>query len=252
MHTINLIYDAIGIQPDEDGVLGKTEKGICCITGQESDCIDRKHLLSRSFTEQHLLKSPESQLVSVAAYTVLKYKDERMSSWICDGKSFTKLDRKEVRKLVIGGVESNRWAGYITTSYKKHGAMRAPLNSGNRQVWLFEMLVVDCGDREKLAEWWMALNVYLRKGIGRQSMESLDVPPFVMKKIGIPVWTEFHSWAKEKFESPLYRLLCYLLPSQEELKEEGWSLPESEKTGSNTESSKSKSPQLGVQTELFK
>jgi len=72
----------------------------------------------------------------------------------------------------------------------------------------------------RVREWWDVLNVALRAGIGRTVLESLDCPPFVMAKVGLPVWLEFEAWARPKYLSALYAFLCYLLPSQEELKHE--------------------------------
>lgn len=195
-------------------------EGVCCITGQICQTIDRGNVLTKSFTEQHLLKAPGSPRVSLSAFLALAHKWERMSSWFCDGAEFRRLDRKEVRDLVIGGVNAKQWAGYITTSYKKHGSTRAPVNSAGRQIWLFEMLPADCSDRAKLADWWRVMNAALRNGIGRSSMETLQMPPGVIMKIGIQRWQTYRAWAIGKFESGLYKLLCYLLPSQEELKEE--------------------------------
>lgn len=49
-------------------------------------------------------------------------------------------------------------------------------------------------------------------------MESLDAPPGVMKSIPVSLWMDFAQWAKDKYLSSLYRFLCYLLPSKDELK----------------------------------
>lgn len=219
MHATRLIFDALPLA-EREPLPAVPAPGICCITGEAGDCVPRAELLGKSFTEQHLLKAPDSPLVGVPAWCALKYRWERMGSWLCDGQTFARLDRLCVREHVIGGVRRERWGGYVTTSYKKHGAMKAPVNSGARQVWQFEMVQVDCSDRAKLAAWWDVLNRALREGIGRQSMEALDMPPAVMRKVGIAKWEAFRAWARDKHRSGLYALLCYLLPSQEELKKE--------------------------------
>jgi hypothetical protein len=217
MHATRLIFEAI---KKDVPLPAAPVEGVCCVTGEVEPCVPRSELLGRSFTEQHLLKAPNSPHVGVAACVALQFPYERKSSWICDGVTFRRLTRTEVRPLVIVGVQAETWAGYITTSYKKHGALRAPVNSGSRQVWLFEMRPVDCTDRARVLDWWHTLNIALREGIGRQSMESLDMPPAVMRKVGIGKWESFRAWARDKYQSSLYALLCYLLPSQEELKQE--------------------------------
>lgn len=216
MHATRLLFEALA-PSEREPLPALPARGICCLTGEEEDCLPRGELFGKSFVEQHLFAAPESDMVGVAAFCALKHKWERMGSWMCD-RRFAKLTRQDVRPLVIGGVTADRWAGYITTSYKKHGSLHAPVNTGRRQIWQFEMLTVDCSDRARLADWWGVLNEALRQGIGRQSMEALEMPPGLMLKIGVVKWERFRAWAKDKHQTGLYKLLCYLLPSQEELK----------------------------------
>ena len=53
-------------------------------------------------------------------------------------------------------------------------------------------------------------------GIGRQSIETLDMPAGVIRKTGAETWLAFVHWARPRAFSPLYKLLCYLLPTQAE------------------------------------
>lgn len=57
-------------------------------------------------------------------------------------------------------------------------------------------------------------------GFGRSILETLECPVFVLSKIGIDKWFKLESWAKPIYQSNLYQFLCYLLPSQQELKNE--------------------------------
>lgn len=199
--------------------------GICCVTGTEGQCLPRKALLGKSFTNGDCLAAPGSPLVGLAAYTALTYKWERMSSWYCDGKEFVRLDRQGVRAMVLGRNYGPVWSGYATTSYKKHGALVSKINSAAQVVWRFEMLDVDCTDHERLLTIWARLNEELRAGIGRSLIESLDCPPFLLRKIGVSRWVEFERWARPLYQGGLYRFLCYLLPSKEELKSENMCMP---------------------------
>jgi hypothetical protein len=165
-------------------------------------------------------------MVGVDTYQALKHKWERYSSWIVTENEFTLLGkshsgdgwRNEVLKYIFDPPQGP-WAGYITTSYKKHGAMRAPVNRGTN-VWLFEMILADCTDQEKTREYWEVLNKYLRVGFGRPVLESVKCSSYVIRKCGLSEWVEFERWAKDKYQSGLYKLMCYLLPSQNELKKE--------------------------------
>jgi hypothetical protein len=192
--------------------------GLCCVTGAECATIARKHVVKPSFTNLDLLRAPQSDRAGVAAWRVLNHAPARQSLWWCDGHDLRLLKRVDVRALVLNGVTAPQWSGYATTSYKKHGALRAPVNSGPRQLWLFEMLVVDCSDRGQVAEMWERLRAAQDAGIPRPLIEALDVAPGYIAKIGWRVWRDFETWARSRMKSPLYQFLTYLLPSQEELK----------------------------------
>jgi hypothetical protein len=216
MHAVDLIASAIAPEP----LPCEPGEGVCCVTGQVTACLPRKHLLGKSFTNLDLLAAPQSDMVGVAAYQALIYKWERMSSWYCDGRTFSRLDRQQVRAMVLAGAYGSRWAGYVTTSYKKHGALRAPVNTGSKRVWLFEMAPVDCSNHDRLLLMWERLNRELRAGIGRSVLESLEPNSFVLKSVGYARWRDFVAWARPLYQGALYQFCAYLLPSIEELKHE--------------------------------
>jgi len=224
MHSINLIAKALRANCDKDedfrGWTGETTIGVCAITGIEGPCLPRKDLLGPSFVSIGLLACPSNNFVSVDAYETMKYKWERMSSFFCDGERFVRLDRQGVRNMVLSEDMPASWIGYATTSYKKHGCLATKVNTGNKRYWTFEQRLVNLTDFEKTKMWWEMLNIYIRRGISRPVMESLVCPPYVIKIIGLSTWIEFEKWARSKHLSALYSFLCYLLPSQAELKEE--------------------------------
>lgn len=219
MHAITLISRALRAhercEPPAEPVQGR-----CCVTGEAGQCLPRSALLGRSFTDQHLLALPGSNMVSMEAWWALKHPPERQSSWFCDGDVFQLLNRQGVRQLVLQGVTAEQWCAYVTTSYKKHGVLRAPVNTRGRQVWLFELLSVDCSDRDRVLLWWTKLNQFLRAGISRSFLTARAIPPGIALKLGIQLIADFETWAAPIFQDPLYQFLCYLLPSLEELRAE--------------------------------
>lgn len=219
MHTLNLIAQSLNASESPEPP-GEKAEGICCITGERTLCVPRKSILGKSWTQHDLLRAPESQLIGTDAYRALKYKWERMSCWIVSEAGFQRLDRQGVREQVLRDEMPDTWAGYATTSYKKHGALIAPLNSGRKRVWLFETTLVDCTDVDRTKGVWDRLNVELRAGIGRSIIETMDCPAWLLKKIGLHRWLTFEAWALPLYQGPLYRFMSYLLPSQAELKEE--------------------------------
>lgn len=222
MHPVNLIASGLSVDDSDYPIMGlQLSHGICAVTGIESQCVPRKSLLGKSFCDGETLVAPSSDMVSIDAYIALKYKWERMSSWTCNEDEFKKLTRIEVRATVFACKHKLPWCGYVTTSYKKHGALRAPINYLNGQnKWLFESRIVNCSDNAKMLQWWDILNIALKLGISRSIMESLSCPFIVMQKIGLTKWIEFETWARSKINNSLYAFLVYLLPSQEELKDE--------------------------------
>lgn len=230
MSCIDLIASAV---PDEHvpDLPESSAPGICAITGAEGDSIRAKHLLGASFTQWDLLARPDSDRVSVAAWRAWMYgwreegkkrdyRPERMASWVTTPLGLRTLTRQDVRQAVLERVDAARWAGYATTSYKKHGSLLAPVNGPDRAVWLWETRRVDCSDLDQVHDWWSTLRYYQDAGIPRPVLETADPEPHLIRKIGAAMALEFHAWAEPRHESALYQFLCYLLPSVEELKNE--------------------------------
>lgn len=227
MSAIHLLFNAL---PPRDPPEAPQE-GVCCVLGTREPCIDRRHAIKPSFTNLDLLRAPDSDRVSVRAWRVLTHSEPAkegkkrdtfplmQSSWIV-GDDLQLLDRQAVRRCVIEGMRPlGDWAGYVTTSYKKHGCLRAPVNRNGSQRWLFELDVVDCSDRAKVADWWERLRSTRVAGIPRPVIETLECSLHLMSKHAA-MWLPFERWARDKVNSPLYRFLCYLLPSEEEVKAE--------------------------------
>lgn len=225
MHVVDLIANAIKEYNDIE-IPEQTEKGICCVTGIECQTIRRKDLFSANFTNTDILKAPDSDRAGISAAIALKYRPER-SSWFVNDKEFIRFDKNLFRDMFLNGVKNSKyWSIYITTSYKKHGAFYAKVNNctnGNKRkygIWRFEQLNVDARDGRKNKNWYKIIfNALSELGIGRSIIESLNCPSWLIKKIGLNNWISFYKWAKDKYQSPLYKLCCYLLPSQKELKE---------------------------------
>lgn len=204
--------------------------GRCCVLGTDEPTIARTHAIKPSFTNLDLLSAPDSERVSVRAWRVLthaiaaaegKKRDTfplMQSSWICGPEGLRLLDRLAVRALVLDGVIGAPWCGYVTTSYKKHGALRAPVNHGVSQRWLFELDIIDCTDRARVQDWWTRLRETREAGIPRPVIETLDISVGLMGK-HLTRWQTFERWAQPIVRSPLYRFLTYLLPSGLELGE---------------------------------
>jgi len=199
--------------------------GVCAVTGKEGLCIRRKDAIGGNFTTQGIFAAPNSDLVGVETYQALKWKWQRMSSWICDGRQFVKLRRPDVRRAVLEGPDGffapglERWAAYCTTSYKKHGILVARVNAyPQHALWAFDDMLVDCSDHAAVVAMYDRLCGYLESGIGRPELESRHPNVATIKRCGIETWLEFARWSADKWRSSLYRFACYLLPSIEERK----------------------------------
>lgn len=208
----------------------KPADGTCCVLGTREPCIARARAIKPSFTNLDLLRAPDSDRVGVRAWRVLTHSKPAaegkkrdtyplmQSSWICVDGTLTLLDRLAVRACVLMGATTDApWAGYVTTSYKKHGCLRAPVNRAGSARWLFEQDIVDCSARATVLDWWYRLRDARTEGIPRPCIEALDLSVHLLAKHR-ERWQEFEAWARPKYQSSLYRLLTYLLPSEEELK----------------------------------
>lgn len=226
MYPVDLIANAIKDYPDIY-IPDKTEMGICCLTGIECQTVKRKDIFSANFTNADILKAPDSDRIGISAAIALKYRPER-SSWFVNEKGFMRFDKNLFRDMFLNGVKNSKyWAIYITTSYKKHGALVTKVNScanGNNRkygIWRFEQLDVDARDGLKNRLWYRKISqALIEYKIGRSIIESLNCPGYVIKKIGIKVWMTYKRWAYDKYQNSLYKLCCYLLPSQKDLKSE--------------------------------
>ena len=211
--------------------------GICCVTGMQTDTIPAKHLIGSSFCDQNLLACPGSNRVGVNVWYAWQYgaygidddgkqktrkkKPEMQACWWCDGVEFVETTKADTRRLVLSGAPNleRAWAGWVTTLYKKHGSLRAPVNRSKFGGWGFDDLMVDASDSMIVRAWWHILRQAQQDSIGRKTMETLDMPAAFVEKIGFDVWLAFEAWACQRVQSPLYQFLVYLLPSQQEIKE---------------------------------
>lgn len=230
MTAIELLYEALPARepPEIPG------EAICCVLGTREPTIDRRHAIKPSFTNLDVLRAPDSERVSVRAWRVLTHSKPAkegkkrdtfplmQSAWMSSNRELILLNRHEIREIVVNGGDPfsgshSAWAGYVTTSYKKHGCLRAPVNTNGSQRWLFETEIVDCSDRAQVQDWWTRLREAREAGIPRSVIETLDisVPLFAKHRAH---WQAFEPWARLRYQSVLYRFLTYLLPSQEELR----------------------------------
>lgn len=199
------------------------------MTGLRGLCVPRKHGLPSSYTDQAAMAAPHSQWIGVDVYWAFHFTrinpksgkpacPERTSCWWTDGREFRIMARADIRAIILDGSPSTPWAMWVTTSYKKHGSIRSPVNAPPRGAIGFDELRVDAMDDKKVMEWWEIMTTAQMDGIGRRMQEEVSCPPGLLKKVGLGPWMKFKKWAYIRRNDPLYRLLCYLLPSQEDLK----------------------------------
>lgn len=226
MHTINLFSGAI--KQDHLPLPFQPIQETCCITGQKTDCIPRKYVLSNSFTAQELLKAPASKFACIDAYQAFKFRGHRSSWFVWQEEDlniyYKKLTRIEMRAIILSFVDISlltQWSIYASTTGKKHGSFFAPLNTAKFPgIVGFDSEIVDCTNAAKIRIQYRALECFLRIGISRSYLLNPDLPVWIINKIGVKTYNDFRDFAMDKYTSSLYKFLVYLLPSQEELKNE--------------------------------
>lgn len=231
MHAVDLISAAIGADANVYPYPEPPAPGVCCLTAETGPTLPRAALLGDSFTGVNLLRAPQSVRVGVPAWRAFTWHDmrpgkkrgfhpERMSAWWTDGRDMRLLDRQGVRAQVLAGppADGRPWAGYATVSFKKHGALFAPVNGSTSCVWAWDDQRVDLTDRATAAATWARLRAAQDQGIARAAMETLDLPAVALRQVRLADWLAFEAWARTRYRGAVYRFLVYLLPSQEELK----------------------------------
>jgi len=234
MHTVDLIVSALS-DAQKIPTPVTPEWGICCVTGEETMTIPRKKLFGNSFMDANKLAAPDSDRVGVNAWWAMQYgaagrnedgtikkrrkKPEMQACWWATIGDFRVIGKPEIRQMVLTGSPSTPWAGWVTTSYKKHGALRAPVNAASFGIWAFDDLIVDASDRNRVLSWWRRLRQAQDAGIGRTAIETGELSPKLIIRVGVDIWQAFDRWARTRRQAPLYKLLAYLLPSQKELKD---------------------------------
>jgi hypothetical protein len=141
-----------------------------------------------------------------------------MSLWLVNGINFIRPDRQQVRAWVLDGVGYPMWSAYVTTSYKKHG-FTTPINRGRFGIWKYDDTLVDCRNNALIRDMFSGMCEFQQRGVSRPIMESMTASVSIIKKIGIPTWTEFLRFAETR-QGRAWQFLCYLLPSREEIENE--------------------------------
>lgn len=235
MHSTDLIAACLTDEQKEP-LPEAAQNGLCCVTGAETETIARKHLFGSNFCDLNLLACPESPRVGVGVWYAFQFgaygvdaesgeakkrkkKPEMQACWWTDGETFREMGKAQIRELVLRGTTAKHWAGWVTTSYKKHGSLRSPVNNTPFGIWGFDDLQVRANDKDKVLAIWFKLRTAQNNGIGRTGIETLDIPISIMLKVGLGFCNDFITWARPLYQSPLYQFLAYLLPSQEELRE---------------------------------
>lgn len=249
-HVIDKV-DISGIQISDE---------VCCVSGEVKPCVPKKDLISSSFTDMQYFKAPTSAWIGTDVYAAWRYGTRepgkkrdfvptRNCCWYVDQNEFRiKLNKKDIRDIALKG-GAPPWACWVTTSYKKHGTMRARPNNFMHGIIAFDDLQVDCSDVARTKEIYDRLCGMQLKGFSRPILESLSCPPGVLKKNGFVEWNEFYSWAKPFYTSALYQFCCYILPTADEIKEK--KLAESEIMVKASPPKKIVSFEVGEQMELF-
>lgn len=228
MSSIDIIYSAL---PSVALPEAPTE-GVCCVTGEKTMTVAREFGIKPTFTNLDILKAPSSDRIGVKAFSVLTFSVPaegkkvdlaplRQSHWIATDSGIEYFKSKsDIRPYALGEkTPDSDWCMYVTTSYKKHGALFAPLNSvknKDRRI-LFESHIVDLKTKNTKV-WWDILRTSQQAGIPRSVLETGDCNPALINKIGIKKWEIFYEFAHDKIKNRLYQFLVYLLQSQEELK----------------------------------
>lgn len=230
-HACHLVAAAVP-ERDRPPLPCEPVEALCAVTGTAGPCLPREAAITESNCDSYLFASPTSRWVHVDVFISWNFGElkpgakrktcpERQACWWCGGDEFLTVTKPFMRHIVLAGRSPTcPWAMWVTTSYKKHGTVRTPVNHSRWGRIGFDELVVDCSSEAEIGEYWRRLRGALDAGMPRPLIENLDCSPAFIAKLGWRVWRDFEAWARPRVRSPLYTFLTYLLPSREELKNE--------------------------------
>ena len=227
MDTYSLFAGALRRMGIASEIPEKPARGVCCVTGLECDTISRKCGIKPTFTRQDIFRAPDSDRIGVDAFLTLGYEPERKACWIATEKEI-RLVRENIkatfREIILNEqYPEGWWAIFITTTWKKHGAIVAPACQGKRRPFVaLDDEAIDVSRADILRDYFSRLRAAKKKGFSMQMLADVAFDAASMKfgSFTLDKWFEFRDWANGIKRSPLYRLALYLLPSAEELKAE--------------------------------
>jgi len=214
MTTIELVGRALVNMGVAEPLPCESTEAVCCITGEHGMCIPRKLLIGESFTTQGVFKAPDSEFVGENAWYAFKHRPERAGNWYCNGVRFMPMDRKETRARLLGGFVSQSlpWAMYVTTSFKKHGSLVAPLNQPCAFAVGFETEIAACSP-ELVDVFNSDLLYWQGSGIVRSDLQTGHI--MATRQADTRAVCHFDVNVQGRRHLPLYRMLAYLLPGKD-------------------------------------
>lgn len=217
MHTVNLIAEALRRSGQAPDIKSPEAPGVCCLTGDKCMTIPRSDIITRAFTAQSLFCAPQSDRIGIDAALALSYKWERMSCWFVTKNEFRCIQKNGVREIILGQrYPAEPWAGYVTTSYKKHGALTTPANMDTRRIWGFDEETVDLTDYTAVTAIYERLLECKKRHLPQLLMTHLTLDYVAPENIIFV--SDFINWARSLYKSRLYQFLIWLLPPASEVK----------------------------------
>lgn len=102
------------------------KKELCCFCANHDGDIHAKDCFGDNFTNFDLFRNAKSGTVCDHCYKTLKNNTLRQSSWLVSNNTYHKIEREEIMPILMGEKEIP-FCVYITTSFKKHGQIKAQI-----------------------------------------------------------------------------------------------------------------------------
>lgn len=210
--------------------------GVCCVSGEKTFCIPRKYAIKDTFTNGDLLRAPSSDMVSVEWFQVLGYSTGehkypfRQGNWVVieDANGNVSILYPKTKSEILEIVRhppDGIWGAYVTTSYKKHGALWTRLNRNGSNIWTWETNIVDCSDLALVEDIIIPMLDMYSRGASRKALEIVEYDAITAKNITPIEWLLYERKNKTRSKSLIYQFLASLIPAKEkEPKDEGGEL----------------------------
>lgn len=214
----------------------------CCLCGVLAGDIPAKKIISSAFTNWDLLRNPGSETICDYCAIAIKTLRLRQSSWVATPKAITLISRDKIANMLFAPI-STPFIFNVTTSFKKLGQIKAPVNADSQQFIVqfedeqvvFSPSIADPIYRVMCVFYSIPANDERKNALGfftKTEMRTGEYKYGRIQNFGQANWEAGEKILKQHRRAPFFRLLLHAL-NQEKLGIAGRNIIKKEKNNAD-------------------